>query len=167
MRHQTTTALNAVKWTPGSALWSMLDLSGAVPQRPGVTRQADISHKMKSKIALSTAVAGCCLLTALPLVSCSRSPGGEAGASRPSYTTHSLSASEAAQLAADLANDQCERRYHKRPFRPEQHAAVLQRGKFQWGGLDVGGPGGYSALVTFAYEGSHPKVEVYFSTDVF
>jgi len=35
-----------------------------------------------------------------------------------------------------------------------------------WGGLDVGAKDGYSALVTFGQDGSHPKVEVYFSTDV-
>ena len=123
---------------------------------------------MKSIVVLSTAVGGCCLFSALLLLgSCSRSSNSGAVGSRTLHPTRSLSASEAAQLAARLANDECEHRYQKRPFQPEQNPAVLQNGEFRWGGLDVGGPGGYSALVTFASDGSHPKVEVYFSTDVF
>lgn len=78
----------------------------------------------------------------------------------------SLSAAEAAELAARLANDRCEKQYRKRPFRAEQHPAVLKNGTYHWGGLDVGGPGGYSALVTFSQDGSQAHVEVYFSTDV-
>lgn len=77
-----------------------------------------------------------------------------------------LSAAEAAELAARLANDQCERRFRRRPFRAEQHQAILQDSSYHWGGLDVGGPGGYSASVTFRQDGSDPHVEVYFSTDV-
>jgi hypothetical protein len=77
-----------------------------------------------------------------------------------------LSADEAAQLAAKLANEECERRYRRRPFTAAQHAVVLQEGKYRWGGLDVGGPGGFSALVTFRQDGSKPHVEVYFSTDI-
>jgi len=76
-----------------------------------------------------------------------------------------LSAEEAAQLAAKLANDQCEQQYRKRPFSAEQHSAVLQEGVYRWGGLDVGGPGGFSALVTFLKDGTEPHVEVYFSSD--
>jgi hypothetical protein len=77
-----------------------------------------------------------------------------------------LSADEAAQLAAKLANDQCDRQYRERPFSAAQHFAVLQNGMYQWGGLDVGGLGGFSALVTFRADGSEPRVEVYFSTDI-
>lgn len=77
-----------------------------------------------------------------------------------------LSAAEASQLAARLANDQCERQYRKRPFTAEQHSALLEDGIYRWGGLDVGGPGGLSALVTFRRDGSQPHVEVYFSTDI-
>jgi hypothetical protein len=77
-----------------------------------------------------------------------------------------LSADEAAQLAAKLANDQCDRQYWKRPFGAAQHSAVQQNGMYQWGGLDVGGSAGFSARVTFRPDGSEPQVEVYFSTDV-
>jgi hypothetical protein len=69
-------------------------------------------------------------------------------------------------MAADLANAECERRFHRRPFRPEQYTAILESGEYRWGGLDVAARGGYSALVTFASDGSHPKVEVYFSMDM-
>ena len=79
---------------------------------------------------------------------------------------HLLSPPEAAQLAARLANDECERLYQKRPFAADQKPAVLKGDEYRWGGLDVGGPGGFSALVAFGTDGSHPKVEVYFSTDV-
>jgi len=77
-----------------------------------------------------------------------------------------LSASEAADLAARLANDACHRLYQRRPFKAEQHVAVLQGGEYRWGRLDEGAPGGYSALVTFRVDGSNPNVEVYLSTDV-
>ena len=77
-----------------------------------------------------------------------------------------LSPIQAAILAARLANDECERRYEKRPFAPEQYAAVLEGDIYRWGRLDEGGRDGLSALVTFAPDGSNPKVEVYFSTDI-
>jgi hypothetical protein len=112
----------------------------------------------------STVARGCFLLAALLLVSCSH-PHNEATADNISRRTVYLTPNRAARLAAELANDECERRFHQRPFRPEQHAAVLQNGEYQWGGLDVGGPRGYSALVTLGTDGTHPKVEVYFSTD--
>ena len=76
-----------------------------------------------------------------------------------------LSSTQAAQLAAKLANDECERIYGRRPFTAEQRPAVWKDHDYRWGGLDVGGPGGFSALVIFRGDGSHPKVEVYFSTD--
>jgi hypothetical protein len=78
---------------------------------------------------------------------------------------HVLSPTEAAQLAAKLANDACERLYQKRPFAADQHPAVLKGDQYRWGGLNVGARGGLSALVVFRPDGSHPKAEVYFSTD--
>jgi ketosteroid isomerase-like protein len=77
----------------------------------------------------------------------------------------SLSNHEAALLAARLANDQCDRQYHRRPFTADQHPAVLAQGIYRWGSLDVGGVGGFSALVTFRPDSSDPHVEVYFSSD--
>lgn len=71
----------------------------------------------------------------------------------------------AAELAARLANDECARRYSRQPFAPQQHPAVLKQGMYEWGGLDVGGPSGFSAFVRFGLDGSNPQVEVYFSSD--
>lgn len=78
-----------------------------------------------------------------------------------------LSRSAAAELAAKLANDECERLYKKRPFAAGQHAAVLEGGVYHWGRLDPGGPSGLSAMVSFRADGSQPSVEVYLSTDIF
>ncbi len=78
---------------------------------------------------------------------------------------HGLSPTQAAQLAARLANDECYRLYQKRPFKPEQHRAVWEGDEYRWGGLREGAPGGLSALVTFRDDGSEPQVEVYFSSD--
>ena len=77
-----------------------------------------------------------------------------------------LSSTQAAILAAKLANDECERLHQRRPFTAEQYAAVLEGDVYRWGRLDEGGRDGLSALVTFAPDGSNPKVEVYFSTDI-
>jgi len=77
-----------------------------------------------------------------------------------------LTPAQAAILAARLANDECEHRYNKRPFAPNQHTAVLEGDVYRWGRLDEGGRDGLSVLVTFALDGSNPKVEVYFSTDI-
>ena len=76
-----------------------------------------------------------------------------------------LSAEDASVLAAGLANEQCERQYRRRPFKPEQYPAILQEGVYHWGRLDVGGHEGFSASVSFNPDGSEPHVEVYFSTD--
>lgn len=118
--------------------------------------------KMRRTGVLSVVAAACCLLF-LPVffTSCSRSP--LAGRKQPAARV--LSPTEAAQLAAKLANEECERLYKRRPFAASQHGATLQDGKYHWGGLDVGAPGGYSADVTFGQDGSGPKVEVYFSSD--
>lgn len=80
-------------------------------------------------------------------------------------TRRALSAADASVFAARLANDQCERQYRRRPFKPEQYAAVLREGVYCWGNLDVGGHAGFSASVTFFPDGSQPHVEVYFSSD--
>jgi hypothetical protein len=96
---------------------------------------------------------------------CSPSPGRSGGRPATVATGRVLSTGEAATLAARLANDQCERQYRTRPFLPEQYPAVLQERAYRWGGLDVGGPRGFSALVTFRGDGTQPHVEVYFSSD--
>lgn len=94
---------------------------------------------------------------------CSRPPARSIEQAPPPAARHNLSANEAAQLAAKLANDECERQYRKHPFTAEQHSVALADGIYRWGGLDVGAPHGLSALVTFRRDGSEPHVEVYFS----
>ena len=117
---------------------------------------------MKTARILRALAVSCCLLALVVCdTSCSRSVGG----GRTQTSVRVLSSNEAAQLAAKLANDECERLYKRRPFAASQCPATLRDGEYHWGGLDQGGPGGYSAHVTFAQDGSKPKVEVYFSTD--
>ena len=76
-----------------------------------------------------------------------------------------LAPEAAARLAASLANDECERLYRRRPFAAHQHHAKPESDGYRWGGLDVVGVNGFSALVTFRPDGSQPSVEVYYSTD--
>ena len=97
---------------------------------------------------------------------CSNSSRTSTNATRVQQPRQTLTPIRAAILAARLANDECERRHKKRPFTPEQYAAVLEGDVYRWGRLDEGGRDGLSALVTFAPDGSNPKVEVYFSTDI-
>jgi hypothetical protein len=114
-----------------------------------------IKHPMTNTVSkiLSAVIAGLVIFQA----GCSQPP---TAAGRPL-----LSTDEALQLATKLANDQCEHQYKKRPFIAEQHPVALTNNMYRWGGLDVGGPGGFSALVTFRPDGSEPHVEVYFSDD--
>jgi hypothetical protein len=134
-------------------------------QRYGV---ADTLGGIGHPVATTTSKVLAALIAGLVIadVGCSRSPTHGAGQSPAATARRVLSANEAAQLAAKLANDQCDRQYRKRPFSAAQHSAALQNGMYQWGGLDVAGPEGFSALVTFRPDGSEPHVEVYFSTDV-
>lgn len=94
-----------------------------------------------------------------------RSPSANTGDSSVAAARRVLSSEDAAALAARLANEQCERQYRKRPFRADQYSAVMQDSLYRWGGLDVGGAGGFSALVTFRQDGSESHVEVYYSSD--
>jgi hypothetical protein len=77
-----------------------------------------------------------------------------------------LTPGEAARLAASLANDECERLYKKRPFTVWRLGAVEKGNRYRCGRLDVTAPAGFSAVVTFAKDGTDPKVEVYYSTDI-
>ena len=77
-----------------------------------------------------------------------------------------LSPRAAGEFAARLANDECERCHHERPFAPEQYAIVLEGDHYRWGWLDPGSPNGLSAVVTFRVDGSQPDVQLYFSTDI-
>lgn len=102
----------------------------------------------------------------LALAGCSHSPQPAPASPPIPIPSGGLSAAEAAELAAGLANKECDRLYHREPFTPDRYPATLTEDGYRWGGLDVGAPGGLSALVIFAPDGSNPKVEVYYSTDV-
>jgi hypothetical protein len=108
---------------------------------------------------------GLFLVVAVLLTACSRPEVTTPAASGPSPRNR-LTPTEAAQRAAQLANEECARLYQRRPFTPDQHIARLIDGEYRWGGLDEGAPRGFSALVTFAPDGSKPRVEVYYSTDI-
>jgi hypothetical protein len=119
---------------------------------------------MKALRTFSLAAIGCSLFGVSGSgTSCLRPPAGVTA--RLQSPVRTLSPAEAAELAERLANQESERLYKRRPFGAGQHPAVLTDGEYEWGGLDQGAPGGYSALVRFAQDGSNPKVEVYFSTD--
>ena len=99
------------------------------------------------------------------LCGCSHSPQPTPASSRMLSHASKLTVSEAAELAARLANEECQRLYNRRPFAPGQYPARLTVDGYRWGRLDVGAPGGLSAVVLFAPDGGNPKVEVYYSTD--
>ena len=72
---------------------------------------------------------------------------------------------DAAELAATLANDECERLYNQRPFESEDHIPKFYDGCWRWGRLDPLGYYGLSTEVHFDADGSNPEVTVYFSSD--
>jgi hypothetical protein len=113
----------------------------------------------------SLATASCLLVGLSPLAGFSPSPGSGVVGDSTQQLAHPLSASEAAQLAARLANEECERRFHRHPFQADQQSAMLQDGEYRLGRLDVGAPKGFSTLVRFREDGSKPSDEVCFSSD--
>ncbi len=75
------------------------------------------------------------------------------------------SAEKAAKLAAKLANDEFQRAYGYRPFKPESYTARFAEPRWYWGKIDPAGTGGCSAKVDFDEDGSGKSVEVAFHTD--
>jgi hypothetical protein len=122
---------------------------------------------MKRHLSITKIVWTCCIITVVICqAGCSRPSTKQANSSATQQVARVLSPSVAAELAAKLANDECERHYTKRPFTAQQHAAVLKDEVYRWGRLDPGGPSGLSAVVTFRADGSQPDVQVYLSTDI-
>jgi hypothetical protein len=114
---------------------------------------------------MQTLLWSCCFGAFIVLQGGCSGPSSTENRVAPQAVGHVLSPAEAAQLAAKLANDECERLYRKRPFTADQHRTVLTGGRYRWGGLNEGGRGGLSALVVLGSDGGDPKVEVYFSLD--
>jgi len=121
---------------------------------------------MKHSSKIMRLVWPCCIVAlAICQAGCSM-PSKQDRSSATQHVARALSPSAAAELAAKLANDECERLHQKRPFTPQQHTAVLKGDMYRWGRLDPGGPSGLSAVVTFRADGSEPDVQVYFSSDL-
>lgn len=72
---------------------------------------------------------------------------------------------EAAAHAAQLANEECERRHGQRPFGPRLWVAEAADGRWTWGRIDPAGPGGYSAIVSFDLDGGRPEVRIFVASD--
>lgn len=89
------------------------------------------------------------------------------GRSNVSTTKESkiLIAADVAIMAANLANDECERLYGKRPFYANLYSVEFRDNTWHWGRLDPAGINGLSAEVSFKQDGSNPMIKVYFSTD--
>ena len=68
-------------------------------------------------------------------------------------------------MAAYLANAACEQHFGKKPFLPSHWTAELIEGRWHWGHWDPAGASGYSAIVSFDADGSHPDAQVFFSSD--
>jgi hypothetical protein len=77
-----------------------------------------------------------------------------------------LTREQAAKLGATVANVECEKQYHKRPFKPDTFPAKFKNNYWwHWGRLDQAGVDGFSAEVSFNATGDEQQVKVYLSTD--
>ena len=111
---------------------------------------------MNSPRAITGLASSFLIAVLLFLVGCAELP-----MDHPQLTRLSISTSEAAQRAAKLANDECEREYHERPFRLEQSPVVIEHDRYRWGGDDTNALSGTFALVTFDLDGGYPQVTIY------
>jgi len=72
---------------------------------------------------------------------------------------------QAAEHAAKLANEKCQKEFGQSPFTPGSYEAELVDSKWHWGKIEPKGINGYSAQVEFNKDGSDENVKVAFSTD--
>ena len=72
-----------------------------------------------------------------------------------------LSPWAASERAAALANEKCQERYGSRPFTAEDYEAVMEGGRWTWGGEGERAVDGFSVEVTFAPDGRQPEVMVH------
>lgn len=84
---------------------------------------------------------------------------------RRSSSHHELTREQALRLAVNLANQECQTRFSQAPFDTTTSHVLLVGNRWSWGGLDVAGPAGLSAAVSFDKSGADPLVEVYLSSD--
>jgi hypothetical protein len=71
-----------------------------------------------------------------------------------------LSAFSASRLSARLANDRCARDFGQRPFAADDFEAVLERGRWHWGGSEEAAVDGFHAEVVLGPHGEKEKVVV-------
>jgi len=109
------------------------------------------------------------ILVALALSSCAvdappqtRTPVSPTPKQSASLTLDHL---RAAELAAHLANDECDRLYGERPFDSDSYPVLFTMDRYEWGRLDPRGINGFSSTVSFTPQGSDPNVRVYWSSD--
>ena len=79
--------------------------------------------------------------------------------------SESLSETQALELAVALANAECKAKFAAEPFDVSSYPIRFIDGRWQWGKLDLAGPTGLSARVSFDAQGQSRRVEVFFSTD--
>ena len=72
---------------------------------------------------------------------------------------------QAAEHAAKLANEKCQKEFGQSPFTPGSYEAELVDSKWHWGKIEPKGINGYSARVEFNKDGSDENAKVAFSTD--
>ena len=76
-----------------------------------------------------------------------------------------LSRQQALQLAVSLANQECQAKFSTAPFDTATSRIHFVDGRWSWGGLDLAGPAGLSADVSFDAHGDDRRVEAYLSAD--
>ena len=72
---------------------------------------------------------------------------------------------QAAEHAAKLANEKCQKEFGESPFTFESYEAELVDSRWHWGRIDPKGINGYSAKVEFNKDGTDINVKVAFHTD--
>jgi len=76
-----------------------------------------------------------------------------------------LSEAQALSLAVEIANQECQAKFSATPFDTASYPVRFADGRWWWGGLDLAGPGGMSASVSFDATGGDRRAEAYLSTD--
>ena len=72
---------------------------------------------------------------------------------------------QAAEHAAKLANEKCQKEFGKSPFTPESYEAEFVDSRWHWGKIEPKGINGYSAKVEFNKDASNEDVKVALSSD--
>jgi hypothetical protein len=76
-----------------------------------------------------------------------------------------LTEQDALTLAVSLANQECRTQYDAAPFGAGTYPVRFSDGRWHWGQIDPGGPGGFSGTVSFDAYGEDRRVQVRFHTD--